>query len=311
MQFHSQQLIPFFHSVLSTQPMEDGVIPYRFNQNFREFITDFQTYAAAAGGIRIEFDTDAEQVALICATMQVCDRTIKPVYDIYINGVIRNHVIAKKCGTQRISFDLPRPSRVSIWLPVNAEIWLDTLKLKNASYCRAVTYTKKCLFLGDSITQGFHCEYPSMSVASTIARTLDLELLNQGIGGWSHRRGFVQPQDFAPDLVITALGTNDIFYPAEQQDVEGYFEELSALYPDVPTVVITPYRRYDAHDAAAIEEMNRRIKVCAAKKPNAHLIDGTRISPDPSFYLDGLHPNALGMQYVAAQLLNELKNISF
>lgn len=311
---NASELSAYFHGILTCEKTAQGVIPYRFPENFRDYIETFPNFAAAAAGISLCFTTDADAITLECFTVQVCDCSVPAVFDVCINGIIRHHIKAAETGNQKLSFDLKSPSVVEIWLPYQAEIELRSLELKNASYCNKTDENRKrCLFLGDSITQGFDCEYPSLTVASTLARTLKLELLNQGIGGHSHRRSYVQPLPVSPDVIFVALGTNDpSWQEPEYRDVYGFYERLNVLYPDIPTAVITPYKRYLEYDSAKMDEIVSAIRDCASKRNNTLLIDGREVSAHiPAFYADGLHPITAGMQFIAAQLLRELKTLDF
>lgn len=313
MLFQSQQLQPFLHGIIATQMQENGLALSRFPLNYCDFVDDFQSYAATSAGVHLAFETDAKQVCLSCATVQICDRMIPSVFDIYINDVLQHRVPAAELGAQKICFELSRLSRVEIWFPINAAFYIELLELKNATVCKPITHTKKCLFIGDSITQGFACEYPSLTIAASISRALDLELLNQGIGGYSHRRGFLQRLNFTPDFIIVALGTNDPSWTApEKRDVDGFYDDLDALYPDTKTVVITPYYRDLPFDAEKMDEVIGRICARAAARKDCLLIDGKTVSPhSKDFYYDGLHPNTGGMQFIAVQLLEKLKEFAF
>ena len=314
MTLNANELSTYLHGTLTFAPTQNGVIPYRFPENFRDYVETFENYAASAAGIHLSFETDASSVRLDCAVVQTCDTSVPAAFDVLVNGVLRHHDFAVSEGEQTITFDLKAPGKVDIWLPYQAEVELRSLELINASYCKkADENRKKCLFLGDSITQGSTCEYPSLTIAATISRTMDLELLNQGIGGYSHRKSFVQQLDFAPDVIFVALGTNDPSWPqAECRDVYGFYEKLNALYPDVPTAVITPYKRYREYDSEKMDEIVSQIRECASKRKNTILIDGREVSAHiPSFYSDGLHPNTMGTQFIAAQFLRELKTLEF
>lgn len=308
------ELPAYLHGALTCVKTAQGVIPYRFPENFRDYVEMFENYAASAAGIHLSFETDASSVRLDCAVVQTCDTTVPAAFDVLVNGVLRHHDFAVSEGEQTVSFDLKAPGNVDIWFPYQAEVELRSLELLNASYCKKTDENrKKCLFLGDSITQGSTCEYPSLTIAATLSRALDLELLNQGIGGYSHRKSFVQQQNFTPDVIFVALGTNDpSWQQPECRDVYGFYERLNALYPEVPTAIITPYKRYREFDREKMNEIIDQIRECACKRPNTTLIYGRDISAHiPSFYSDGLHPNTMGTQFIAAQLLRELKALDF
>lgn len=314
MLLNAKEISKYLHGALTYKPTEGGLIPYRFSRSFRDYVDDFEAYAASAAGICLSFSTDASVVTLEYATIQICDQSVPAVFDICINGVLRCHIPALSAAPQKVSFELKMPSEVEIWFPYQAEIEIRSLDLQNVSFCNKIKETrKKCLFLGDSITQGFNCEYPSLTICATLSRSMDVEFFNQGIGGYSHRKSFVQEQGFSPDVILIALGTNDPSWPqAEKRDVYGFYEKLNALYPDVPTAIITPYKRYLEYDRDKMDEIVSQIRECASKRNHTILIDGREVSAHiPSFYADGLHPNTMGTQFIAAHLLNELKALEY
>lgn len=304
-------LRPLMRGVLTERKTETGIVFSRFRQDFRDYLEDLQEFAAASAGIHLAFETDASSFRLNAATVQVCDPHVAPAYDIYFNGVLRHHVPANASGPQELAFAAEDDTvSVDIWVPFNAEIEFRSLELTDASFCRpSSAFSRKWLFAGDSISQGFHCAFPSLTVPSILSRTFGAEILNQSIGGYSHRRRFLQPQDFVPELVFVALGTNDQGWAEpRKKDVSGFYEDLRALYPGIPAVVITPYFRFSEYDKAGMEKTLADIQRCTASMENCLVIDGLAVSAHCGALLDdGLHPNAAGMQYIAANVIDILR----
>lgn len=310
----ADKLRPYMLGVLTERKTENGLVFSRFKQDFRDYLEDLQEFAAASAGIHLAFRTDAASVRLSVATVQVCDPHIAPGYDVYTDGVLRYHIPAVSSGPQELSFDPEDARSVDIWAPFNAEIEFRSLELADASFCApSDEFTKKWLFVGDSISQGFHSGFTSLTLPSVLSRAFRVEVLNQSIGGYSHRRRFLQPQEFAPELIFIALGTNDQgWQEPHKRDVPGFYEDLNALYPDVPAVAITPYFRFSEYDTAGMEKTLSGIRTYTAARKNCLLIDGLAVSPHCEALLDdGLHPNENGMLYIAANVIDILRRNGF
>lgn len=290
----------------------DGFIPLRFSKNYSEYIDDFVSFAGSSAGIHFIFETDAREIEFDFEITQICDDHILPAFDVYINEVLKGHFTVSGNHEQlnSLKFSLSQSGKVDVWLPINATVKVLSLNLINSSFFNSFTgYDKQFLFIGDSIVQGFNCEYPSLTISSSLSRIFDVEVINQGIGGYSYRESFVQDFGIYPDLIIVSLGTNDITYEEQIfRDPEGFYKKLFAIYGDVPLVCITPFTRFLAYDKQKMESITELINNCVYGRKNCLLIDGVSVSPClEEFYDDGLHPNLSGMQYTAFQIYKAIK----
>lgn len=290
----------------------DGFIPLRFSKNYSEYIDDFVSFAGSSAGIHFIFETDAREIEFDFEITQICDDHILPAFDVYINGVLNGHFIVKKDQVllDSLVFSLSQSGRVDIWFPINATVKVSSIKLTNATVFNGYNGERKqFLFIGDSIVQGFNCEYPSLTISSIISRTYDVEVINQGIGGYSYRESFVQDFSISPDLILVSLGTNDITYKEKEfRDPEGFYKRLFSLYGDTPLICITPFTRFLDYDREKMKSITKKIKKCVYGRKNCLLLDGVSVSPSlKEFYDDGLHPNLCGMQYTALQICKVIK----
>ena len=164
---------------------------------------------------------------------------------------------------------------------------------------------KKLLILGDSILQGINTYHPSCALGNLLAHGLDVEIVNQSVGGARFVPELLEPLDYDPDSVLVALGANDAFSrdTAYEQTIPAYFKRLRELYPDKPIKAVTPVfcmkLKTDAALAKRFDAVRALIKT-EAEKNGVRVIDGDALVPHTAkfFNEDGTHPNDLGfMQY--------------
>lgn len=167
------------------------------------------------------------------------------------------------------------------------------------------------LSYGDSITQGYDARYPSMAYAPALARALDADSINRGIGGERFCPALLEEKEiFEPELITVAYGTNDWSARTMEDFAEScrsFYAALSAQYPKAKIYAITPIWRADTEKErpigvphAALESIMREL-ICDL--PNVTLIPGYPLTPHlPEFFADRyLHPNDPGFaQYTAA-----------
>jgi len=176
----------------------------------------------------------------------------------------------------------------------------------------------RLLCLGDSITQGMEARSPRCAYPVQLARMLDMDLLNLGIGGHVFDPDFrLGATPFRPSLVTVAYGTNDWSRgtprDAVQETCRAFFAALRAdLGPTPEVVVITPIWRADAWQAnpgGTLAEFAEAIAEGArAGDQRVHIVDGFRLVPHQAwYYADPVHPNDLGFLAYASNLLRILK----
>jgi lysophospholipase L1-like esterase len=176
------------------------------------------------------------------------------------------------------------------------------------------------LVLGDSITQGYDAVYPSQSYANKLAWALDAEIVNQAIGGEIFRPAILDENlPFTPDLITVAFGTNDWSgQTAEnfEKNADGFYTKLATLYPNTPVFAILPIWRADWEKvtrAKPFHESREILRGLAEKHPNFRVIDGMSLTPHlPAFFSDlYLHPNDLGFEIYAQELVRQMQEIGF
>ena len=184
--------------------------------------------------------------------------------------------------------------------------------LQDGATVHPVKKTRKMLAFGDSITQGYDAIYPSRSYQNRLSDLLDASCINKGIGGERFFPALLDGElDLQPDLITVAYGTNDWSKrdPVTfENNCRGFFEKLTARYPDAKIIAITPIWRADNTKqtpfGAPLSEAVKRITDICAEFPRIAVIHGGSFTPRlGEFYADAyLHPNDMGFAFYAENL---------
>ena len=173
---------------------------------------------------------------------------------------------------------------------------------------------EKVLWLGDSITQGFGPLRSSQTYVSVANRLLNYDIINQGIGGYVYdKNSLMKMKGYDPDKLIVALGTNQ-YGDTTTTAVEEYYERLMEIYgQDIPVLCISPLWRGDNADGIPkLMSYCEQIKEIAGQYKNVKIADGMKLVPHlPEYFLDNLHPNPLGCEIYARNLVDRIRELGF
>ncbi len=271
-----------------------------------------KTYASA--GVRFAFCTSSEKLSFDYRFELASSRPFGR-FDLYINGALTAHF-----GTEG-----PEPTaghaelalgkgekEVELYFPWSKRTDLSNVTLDDGASLAGICRKYKMISFGDSITHGYDALYPSLSYASRIARMLDADAVNKGIGGEIFFPELLaDAEPFVPDYITVAYGTNDwshCDYATAEKNCRAFYKRLSELYPTAAIFAITPIWRGDADRKTAfdepIEEVEGLIRNACAELANVHVIAGAPLVPHRSvFFADlSLHPNDLGFGSYAENL---------
>ncbi|MBE6561427.1 MAG: hypothetical protein E7662_09905 [Ruminococcaceae bacterium] len=311
---------------------EDGGIRFsRFTEEEAAMYasTGFATKSRHTAGIQMEFDTDAAAVSLSVSVQIPSSRNFFA-FEIFKDGerigIIRNfedadektEYIAGKypAGDFEGTFPLGEGTkRVRIVFPYTVYPLLHSVALLDASVFTPVVRTKKILMYGDSITQGYDSLYPSQTYAARIGDMFGAHILNKGIGGERFNAELASYRnDFAPDFITSAYGTNDWFRLPRDilcDTCRAYHDTLAKQYPDTPIFVLAPTWRADWEtetEFGSFISLADFIKEVTDGYDNLHFIPGWDLVPhDPEYFGDKrLHPTSEGFAHYADNLRKEL-----
>ena len=257
----------------------------------------------------LEFTTDASEVSFDYKIIWKCS---EDTVDLYVDGLCHKIFYIKDMGEEgSLKFELPEGMhKIVIYLAVDATMLIKNFSI-DSSYEAPVKKTK-VLWLGDSITQGYGSLRSSESYVSIVNRTFDYDILNQGIGGYIYdSKSLMKMPGYTPDFIVVSMGTNQ--YGDENMNaVEEYYKVLTGIYgTEIPIICITPIWRGDNIEALPVfYKFCENIKTVVSKYPNIKVIDGLTLVPHlEEYYTDNLHPNLLGTETYAANLVKAMRDL--
>lgn len=310
-----EELKSIYYGAYSFEETEDGYLrAYQYSAPQIEYFSHaFEMWyprCMSSTAKTLEFTTDATSLSLDYKIIWTgSDDTFELCVDDLISKIIYVENLEWE-GTLNFTMEAGHKS-VILYLPAEA-----TVLIKNVDINAGVTPVKKSpkvLWLGDSITQGYGTSRSACTYVSVANRILNYDIINQGIGGYIYDcKSLMRMEGYMPDKIIVALGTNQ--YGCESmRDVEEYYEVLTSLYPTTPTLCITPIWRGDhPEEMSVFTSFCGKVRDIAMKYPNITVVDGFKLVPHlPEYYKDLLHPNALGAEIYARNLVKVIEEIGF
>lgn len=296
--------------------------PIRFSdEQLEEYrkSSDFSVRASAAAGMSVEMQTDGEKIEFMYKVDPGSSADLFS-FDLTVNGRLFSHHSGKLSETREgaCSFVLPKGDKtIQLYLPCLAQCSLGHFVVCGAAYCHEVSHKKRVLFMGDSITQGYTVEFPSMSFPAIVAGRLGAELLNQSIGGEMFHPEIVnRPCGWAPTHIVVCYGTNEWAYKSREEfiaDSSAFYANLEKAYPDVPIAVLSPIWRANKYtrredNTFLFDETDELIQKAIEKHDSMFMIHGKDLFPEIEELMEDniLHPNDLGNMIYADRLYSLL-----
>lgn len=329
MKLSNKELEKYYFGALEFEETPDGYLEgFHFSKPQIEYFkktSDFWYERCLSSTCKtIEFASDATTISFDYKVKWIGTRDT---IELVVDGVICEIVYLKNIYDEgKIELNLPNDDydtsngentdglhNIIIYLPSDSTVVIKNFEL-NASKIVRPTKKEKVLWLGDSITQGFGTFRSAETYVSIANRLLGYDIINQGIGGYVYdKNSLMKMNDYMPDKIIVALGTNQ--YGTETMtDIEEYYERLFEVYgTDIPVLVITPLWRGDnVEGIPTLISFCNKLKKIIKKYPNIKMVDGFNMVPHlPEYFIDNLHPNELGAEIYGRNLVNEINRLNF
>lgn len=319
-----------------TEVIDGKMYFHRFTKAQEKYYLEGQSESAfyekvfSCAGIRIFFETDSKFLRL---TGEMINKSSRQYYsaDIFVNGKmvdsinkydgleIRNpyHTLVCPEGSFEKEICLGEgDKKIEIYLPWSMQFILSELSIDDGAAFTPLKKKRKLLAYGDSITHGYDSLYTSNSYTQKLADHLDAEIFNKAIGGERFCPGLSKEKDdFTPDLITVAYGTNDFGHRTKEEfavNCKAFYENLRKNYPETPIFALTPIARKDVFSNdifGTITEVEPLITEIVSKIPNVILISGKDLVPnDENYFADlVLHPNDKGFACYAENLIKEIE----
>jgi len=315
MKLSNEQLKEIYYGAYSICETDDGYLQaFQYTQQqmryFKEVSQFWYDRCMASSAKTLEFGTSATQFSFEYKIIWIGS---KDTVELAVDGLISKIYYIKDMQMEgKLSFEMPAgEKKVIVYLPADA-----TMLIRNFEINADVSPVKKnenVLWMGDSITQGFGPFRSGHTYVSVANRLLNYNIINQGIGGYRYDKNvLVNMEGYSPDKIIVALGTNQ-YRTESMRDIEEYYERLSEIYGNRPVLCITPIWRGDAPDSEEVlARFCQRTKDICAKYPNITVVEGFSLVPHaPEYFIDNLHPNALGSEIYGKNLVLAIQNAGF
>ena len=328
MKLSQSQLKQIVHNVMDVSFDEKGGLRlHRFTEQQRQIYgqesQDWEMKTQASASVTLDFITNSRSIALNFDLYPGSSQKWGSV-DVYVDGVFYAARYANDLSIKLAGFPLPEGEhRVTVYFPWSAQTVLGAVQLSDGASVIPVEKRLKMLCFGDSITQGYTSKYTSLSYVNQVARALEAEVVNQGIGGYYFNEATIDPSilSYQPDVITVAYGTNDYsrYETAEEYAAHtgAYIRKLARLFPDTKIVGILPLYRNDEnyqvrrlYRSYSLDDARQILKSHYEALPNGYVIGETGIPHIPQAYApDYLHPNELGFSVMAQGITRQLQQI--
>ena len=315
---------------------DDGCITFhRFTKEqeklYHKSNQSFYQKALAPAGVILHFQTDSSYVTLKGKTSVGSTRTYYSI-DILVDGVPAGHIdnfsqmVLSEDYTKYVfplgdfskTFPLKAGMKtITICMPWSVQVMLEELSLSNGSTIIPDRPQKKLLLFGDSITQGYDALRPMNRYAFQLSRALNAAEYNKSIGGevffpaLAHTR-----EDWTPDLILVAYGTNDwnkLGRNAFRENARMFLSTLRDQYAGVKLFVMQPIWRKDRdlqREYGSFDLMRQDLaQICS--ELGLQTIDCYSFVPmDEAYFADlRLHPNDKGFASYSSQLIAAVNSL--
>ena len=316
MDITNDELKKYYFGAYSFSETEDGYLQaFQYSAPQMEYFKAADEFwydrCMASTSKTLEFNTSATEISFEYKIIWIGSLDT---FELAVAGQITQIFYVKDLEEKgKLVFSLPEGSKNAvIYLPADATVLIKNFAM-NAK-ADAPQKKEKVLWLGDSITQGYGPLRSAHTYASVANQLLHYDVINQGIGAYVYdKKSLMRMEGYMPDKIIVSLGTNQ--YGTESMvDIEEYYERLMEVYGnEIPILCITPIWRGDSIEGipTLIRFCDNVKKICR-KYANIKIVDGFTMVPHLSeYYLDDLHPNALGAEMYGRNLVLAIQNLGF
>ncbi len=317
---------------------QDGAVRfYRFTKEQEELYKvtseNFYTKTFSAAGIKLSFKTDSKKMFLKVLTSPGSSRKYFS-FDVFVDGKAIGYIdnfsdtalekdytkTQLPLGEFEKTFELGDGIKdVCVHFPWSMCAELSDISLDEGALVESVKQEKKLLAFGDSITHGYDALRPSNRYIAKLADALGAEEFNKGIGG---ERFFPDlaalKEDFVPDYITVAYGTNDWNKSDEgtfKENCKAFYTNLANNYPNSRIFSITPIWRKDMNEKRQFgdfEKIEAHIRHAVKDFENITVISGFDFVPkEENYFADlTLHPNDNGFEHYFENLYSEIKSFN-
>lgn len=313
---------------------ETGFNFYRFTKEQQELYAqrreDFYYKTFCSAGVQLRFKTNSRSLKIKVSFDLGYTRSYYAM-DIFVDGKMVDCICNYKgvelprdyttvnlpSKTEEKIIELPSGEKeIKICLPWSKRTRIEEIALEDGAKVVAQRPKYKMLCFGDSITQGYDAQHPSNTYTYQLASFLDAQEFNKAIGGDTFFPELASScEDFVPDFVTVAYGTNDWSRCTRQETEEycrSFYQTLSQKYPNAKIFALTPIWRADLNEKrefGVFADVEKMIVEQTKDFNNVFVVSGFDFVPhDCDLYADErLHPNDEGFAHYYKNLSAKIK----
>ena len=286
--------------------------------------------ALSTASVKLEFYTKGGKIEF---EYKISPGTLREYYsiDLLIDGVYKYNISEDKneaLGT--FSYEIPESEnekRVTVYFPSTAVIKIKNIVIPDdyTPHRREKTF----LMLGDSKYQGYYPNHFQNTCVNILSDILDVQLINQSVGGVGFSKDYIDKLEFKPDYIIVGYGLNDwaLRRIGKGEKADEFLRKLTDIFPETTVYFILPpdnnylektRKNADLVSASGNNEENlsiedvRQIYAKVAKKyQNIILINSKDFVPQykECYYSDNVHLTDLGNLICGNMLANNIIKI--
>ena len=316
-----EQIKQIAHGLARVEAVDGRMELCRFTKEQQELYkgvsNDFYVKSCSTSGVSLEFDTDSEYLGL---SVSICEGSSRYFFthSIFVDGERIGDLSGEiASGAEHVPFEKEFQlgigiKRVRIVFPWSVASSLVALELDKDAKIMPVKKRCRMLMFGDSITQGYDAMAPEHAYAVKIATLMNAEARNKGIGGERFRASLaLLEEDFEPDVIMVAYGTNDwanckkiVF----EEACKEFYINLRSTYPDAKIIALAPVWRSDIQDenseGVPISYVAKYMNHISESISDMTVIDCVDFIPHEVEYFqtDGVHPIDIGFECYAKNL---------
>ncbi len=262
----------------------------------------------ASASIYLDFITDSDFLRMTFDTVSGSAVSYMG-FDLYVDGVFTENRSFNDCHIPEIWFALPQGThRITLYFPWSCKVAVHTVELSENAAIKPVNRAHRAMAFGDSITQGYTTMKPSFSYVNMLSRELDVEIINQGVGGFYFDENTIDEElsAYAPEFLLIAYGTNDFSKNSDPEtfrnNASSYIDKFCRVFRGRKIYGILPIFRSDssitdpATDARySFQDAKRMLTEIYQSHPGITIIHETGIPHiREAFAQDCVHPVDLG-----------------
>ncbi len=238
--------------------------------------------------------------------------------DLYVDDVYVRTAIPK--DTTFVEFEFfsgvtKQMRQFTIYLPLYIGVQVLAIGVNDGAEFQAPTpyvIDKPVVYYGSSITQGGCASHSGMSYQAILSRNLDVDFINLGFSG----NGMGEPEvakivaSIDASCYVLDFGVNLPSADSVAKVYGPFVDIIRKARPETPIIAVTPiYNAYEFWKPNKVTFMRDVIRKEVARHrkagdQNIMLVEGFELL-GPAFssaFVDGVHPNDLGMQAMAEGL---------